>query len=90
MEAEKIKGSRRLLRLVVDIGYEKRQVVAGLADHYKPEELLDKHVIIVTNLRPRKFMGYESQGMILAACPPKGKPVLLTVAEPVKPGAKVC
>ncbi len=90
-KAERIPGSRKLLKLMINLGSEKRQIIAGIAEYYKPEEVVGKYVIVVANLKPKKFMGYESQGMILAAdCKPGAKPVLLTVLEPVEPGAKVC
>jgi len=87
--AERVLGSKKLIRLVVDLGGEERQVVAGLAEWYSPEYFVNKHVVVVANLKPRKLMGLESRGMILATCD-RGKPVLLTVAEPVEPGSKVC
>ena len=90
-KAERIPGSRKLLRLIVNLGSEKRQLIAGIAEYYKPEDLINKYVVVVVNLKPKKFMGFESQGMVLAAnCVPGKKPVLLTVMEPVDPGAKVC
>lgn len=67
VHAEKIKKSDKLLKLQVKIGDEKRQVVAGIAEHYEPEQLVGKRVIIVANLKPAKLFGNESQGMILAA-----------------------
>lgn len=88
-QAEQIPGSKKLIRLVVDLGSEERQIIAGLAEWYKPEDLVNRYVVVVSNLRPKKLMGYESRGMILATCN-KGKPVILTVAEPVEPGSKVC
>ncbi|HIP57650.1 MAG TPA: methionine--tRNA ligase subunit beta [Ignisphaera aggregans] len=87
--AERIPGSRKLLRLVVDLGGEERQIIAGLAEWYEPTQLVGKYVVVVANLKPRKIMGYESKGMILATCDGE-KPVLITVAEAVKPGSKVC
>lgn len=89
-KAEKVPGSKKLLRLVVDIGSEERQVIAGLAEWYNPEDLEGKYVVLVANLKPKKIMGYVSQGMVLATCGEKSKPVLLTVSEPVSPGEKVC
>ncbi|HDN76060.1 MAG TPA: methionine--tRNA ligase subunit beta [Acidilobales archaeon] len=90
-KAERILGSRKLIRLIVDLGNEERQLVAGLAEWYKPEDLVNKYIIVVANLKPKKFMGYESKGMLLAAgCGEGEKPVILTVAEPVKPGTKIC
>jgi methionyl-tRNA synthetase len=86
LEAEKIEGSRRLLKLRVDIGSEVRQVVAGIAEAYDPASLLNKKVVIVANLKPAKLMGVESNGMIVAASI-EGKPVLATFAEDVPNGA---
>ena len=67
LTAEKIEGADKLLRLQVQCGEEKRQVVAGIALHYKPEELIGKTVVVVANLKPAKIRGVESQGMLLAA-----------------------
>lgn len=90
-EAERIPGSRKLIRLLINLGSNKRQVIAGLAEWYKPEDLKGKYVIVVANLKPKKMMGYESQGMILAAgCGEGETPVILTVEKPVPPGSKVC
>ena len=66
LEAEKIKKSKKLLKLKVDIGLEQRQVVAGIAEAYEPEQLVGRTIILVANLKPAKLMGIESQGMILA------------------------
>lgn len=85
-EAEKIEGSRKLIRLMVDIGTEIRQVVAGIAEVYNPESLLNRKVILVTNLKPVRLMGVESDGMIVAASV-DGKPVLATFNEEVPNGA---
>ncbi len=91
IEAEPVPNSRKLIRLVVDLGDEKRQILAGLAKWYKPEDFLGKYVIVVANLKPKKMAGLMSEGMILAApCSDESKPALLTVAEPVEPGSKVC
>lgn len=88
LEAEKVPNSRKLLRLIIDLGTEKRQIVAGIAEHYKPEELLGKLIVVVANLKPAKLMGIESQGMLLAA---KSGDILrlLTVNGEIAPGAKV-
>lgn len=86
LEAEKIEGSRKLLKLRVDIGDEVRQVVAGISEVYEPEALLNKKVIIVANLKPAKLMGVESNGMIVAASD-GGRPVLATFSEDVPNGA---
>ncbi|ACB10065.1 MAG TPA: methionine--tRNA ligase [Thermotoga sp.] len=88
LEAEKVPNSRKLLRLIIDLGTEKRQIVAGIAEHYKPEELVGKLIVVVANLKPAKLMGIESQGMLLAA--KSGDTLrLLTVDGEITPGAKV-
>jgi tRNA-binding protein len=78
IEAAKVEGSKKLIKLVVDLGAEKRQIIAGLAEYYKPEDLVGKYVVVVANLQPKKMMGLESQGMLLATC---DKPVLLTIEK---------
>ncbi len=92
VKAERVPNSKKLLKLIVDLGSEERQILAGLAKWYKPEDLEGKLVIVVANLKPKRMAGLVSQGMILAApCDEKeGKPVILTVEEEVKPGSKVC
>lgn len=87
-EAEHIKGSHRLLKLLVDLGAEVRTLVAGIAESYSPEELIGRQVVVVTNLKPAKIMGVESQGMILAASQ-EGKPVLLRVTGLIPNGTPV-
>lgn len=67
LQAEKLPKSKKLLKLIVDIGIEKRTIVSGISHHYTPEELVGKKVIVVANLKPALVMGVESQGMILAA-----------------------
>jgi len=88
--AERIQGADKLLKILVDIGDETRQVLAGIALAYAPEDLIGRKVVIVANLAPRKMRGLESNGMLLAASiGPDGRPVLCTFAEDVAPGAKV-
>jgi methionyl-tRNA synthetase len=88
--AEKVQGADRLLKVMVDIGDEVRQVLAGIALAYGPEELVGRKVVVVTNLAPRKMRGQESNGMLLAASDgADGKPVLVTFAEEIPAGAKV-
>lgn len=88
--AERIQGADKLLKLVVDIGDEVRQVLAGIALAYAPEDLVGRKVVIVANLAPRKMRGLESNGMLLAASAgADGSPVLCTFAEEIPPGAKV-
>jgi methionyl-tRNA synthetase len=88
--AERVAGADKLLKLLVDIGEEVRQVVAGIAVAYTPEEVIGKKVVVVANLAPRKLRGVESNGMIVAASVgPDGKPVLCTFTEDVPPGARL-
>jgi methionyl-tRNA synthetase len=87
--AEKVKGADKLLRLEVDLGTEIRQVVAGIAEAYAPETLIGRQVVIVANLAPRKLRGLESNGMILAASPEGGKPILCSFLENVPPGTRL-
>jgi methionyl-tRNA synthetase len=77
VEAERIKGADKLLRLVVDLGFEKRQVLAGIAKAYDPEKLIGRKVVVVANLQPRKMRGLESNGMIVAASLGDGDPPIL-------------
>ena len=88
--AERIQGADKLLKLLVDIGDEVRQVLAGIAMAYTPEELVGRKVVVVTNLAPRKMRGLESNGMLLAASAgADGKPILCTFAEDIPVGSKV-
>jgi methionyl-tRNA synthetase len=88
--AERIVGADKLLKLMVDIGDEVRQVLAGIALGYTPEELMGRKVVVVINLAPRKMRGLESNGMLLAASAgADGKPVLCTFAEDIPVGSKV-
>jgi len=86
LAAEKVEGSRKLMKLKVDIGTEVRQVVAGIADAYDAASLLNKKVVLVANLKPAKLMGVESNGMIVAASI-GGRPILATFTEDVPNGA---
>jgi methionyl-tRNA synthetase len=87
--AERVKGADKLLRLEVDLGTEVRQVVAGIAEAYAPELLVGRKVVIVVNLAPRKLRGLESNGMIVAASPEGGKPVLCGFLEDVPVGTRL-
>jgi methionyl-tRNA synthetase len=88
--AERVPKADRLLRLEVDLGYEQRQIVAGIAEVYAPESLIGRKVVIVANLAPRKLRGLESNGMIVAASVgEKGKPVLAGFLEEVEIGARL-
>ncbi|HEX4997365.1 MAG TPA: methionine--tRNA ligase [Terriglobia bacterium] len=90
LEAERVKGADKLLRLMVDIGIEKRQIVAGIATAYAPEALIGRKVVIVANLQPRKLRGLESNGMVVAASLGSGdKPTLIGLLEDVANGARL-
>lgn len=88
--AERIVGADKLLKLTVDIGTEIRQICAGIAQFYEPDKLIDRKVVVVTNLAPRKLRGVESNGMIVAASVgPEGRPVLAGFHEDVEVGARL-
>ena len=87
--AERVKGADKLLRLEVDLGTEVRQLVAGIAEAYEPESLIGRKVVIVANLAPRKLRGLESNGMVVAASPEGGKPVLASFLEDVPIGTRL-
>jgi methionyl-tRNA synthetase len=90
VEAEKVPKADKLLKLQLDVGGEKRQIVSGIAQHYAPEQLIGKRIILVANLKPKALRGIESFGMLLAASTPDGKLSLVTVDQPDFPsGARV-
>jgi len=89
IEAERIPESRNLIKMIVDFGTEKRQAVAGLAQWYKPEELVGKKYMFILNLEKKKLMGVESQCMIFAAEDSKGNVVLVKPEKDVEEGSKV-
>ena len=86
--AEKIEGSKKLVKLQVDLGSESRQVVAGIAQSHEPDDLVGKTIVLVANLKPAKLMGVESNGMVLAGSV-EGKAVLCTFEKEVEPGTRV-
>ncbi len=89
-KAERIPGTK-LLKLIVDIGEEKRQVIAGIGDFYNPEDLIGRKVVVVANLKPKKIRGYISEAMILASGCDKGeRPCMVYVEDCAKPGWRVC
>jgi len=88
VDAEKIEGAEKLLKLQVKIGEEKRQIVAGIAKYYSPEELIGKKIVVVANLKPARLKGVESQGMLLAAST-QDKLSIITVERDIPSGAKV-
>jgi len=87
--AERVPKADKLLRLEVDLGYEKRQILAGIAEYYEPEKLIGRKIVIVANLAPRKMRGLESNGMLLAASLEGGAPVLAGFLEEVPLGARL-
>lgn len=89
LSAEPVPKTDKLLKLILNIGEEERQVVAGIALHYSSEELIGKKVLFVSNLKPVKLRGLLSEGMILAATSPEGKVVLTAVDADIAPGSKI-
>ena len=89
LAAERIPKSSKLLKLLVDTGVDQRTIVAGIAEAYEPESLIGRSVAVVFNLKPAKLMGVESNGMVLAASPDGGKPMLVSFEEPPAPGTRV-
>jgi methionyl-tRNA synthetase len=87
--AERVPNSKKLVKLEVDVGAERRTIVAGIADAYEPDALVGKSVVIVANLKPAKLMGVESNGMLLAASADGGRPMLLQIDGEVAPGTRV-
>jgi methionine--tRNA ligase beta chain len=96
LKAEKVEKSEKLLKLIVDLGNDPstdsgqgiRQLVAGIGKFYKPEDLVGKEIVVMANLEPKKIMGIESQGMLLAA-DVGGEPVILIPEKEVPPGTKI-
>ena len=89
LSAEKVAKADKLLKLQVDLGFETRTIVSGIAQHFTIESLINKQVIVVANLAPRKMRGIESQGMILSAEQPDGKLVLVNPDNPTQNGSGV-
>ena len=88
--AERIPKADRLLKLEVEIGEPSlRQILAGIAAYYTPEELVGKRIVVVANLQPRQLRGLTSNGMLLAASAEGDRPVLVTVTEDVPNGARL-
>ncbi len=88
--AERIPKADKLLRLEVDLGYEKRQILSGIAEWYTPEDLIGRRIVVIANLATRKMRGLESHGMLLAASHGEnGKPILATFAEDIALGSRL-
>ena len=88
-DAEKVPGSKKLIKLTVDLGDEERTIVTGIADQYSPADLLGKKMVFVLNLKPKRIMGIESRGMLLVAEEESGKVYLIEVGEKIPTGTKV-
>ena len=90
LSAEAVPKSKKLIQLSVDVGEPApRTIVAGIAEGYQPADLVGKRIVIVANLKPAKLMGIESNGMVLAASPEGGAPILVAVDERIAPGTRV-
>jgi methionine--tRNA ligase beta chain len=89
IQAERIPGMKKILKVIVDIGEEQRNLAVGAALHYNAEELVGRLVVICTNLEAKKIGGVVSNGMLLAADGPEGRPVFLTITEEVPTGSIV-
>jgi methionyl-tRNA synthetase len=88
VNAKRIEGSKKLIKLNVDVGNEMRQLVAGIAEEYTPDSLIGKLVPVLVNMKPAKLMGVESRGMILAV-EVNGKPILLHPDREVPAGSRI-
>ena len=89
LEAEKVAKTKKLLKLLVDTGIDRRTIVSGIAEHFSPEELVGRQVMVLVNLAPRELKGIESRGMILMAEDATGKLVMVPPTEPVRNGSQV-
>lgn len=90
LSAQEIEGSEKLIKLTLDFGEESpRQILSGIKAWYEPATLVGKKMLFVVNLAPRKMMGLESQGMLMAVDGEDGEPVFLVPEKDVKPGSKV-
>lgn len=88
-KAERVKRTKKLIKLEVDFGNEQRIIITGLADQYAPEDLEGKKFVFVLNLKPKKLFGVESQGMLIVAESEEGQIYLLPVPDEVPIGTKV-
>ena len=89
LSAERVPNSKKLVKMQIDLGTEQRTLVAGIADAYEADTLVGRHVVVVANLKPARLMGIESNGMVLAASPDGGKPILVAFAQTPAPGTRV-
>ncbi len=89
LAAEKVAKTKKLLKLTIDTGIDRREIVSGIAEHYSPEELVGRHVLVLVNLAPRELKGIESRGMILMGSDPAGRLVLLEPEKDMVAGSQV-
>ncbi len=89
LAAEKVAKTKKLLKLTIDTGIDKRTIVSGIAEHYTPEELVGRQILVLVNLAPREIKGITSNGMILMAEDATGRLVLLQPEQGVNSGAMI-
>jgi len=89
IKAEKVEGSDKLLKLEIDLGYEQRQILAGIAQFYEPQKLIGQEIIVLANLQPRVIRGLESRGMLLAAIDTDATIAILKPDKELTPGSKI-
>ena len=87
-QAEEIENSKNLIKLIVDLGTEERQILAGIKQHYKAEDLIGRQIVVIVNLEPATIMGEKSDGMLMAA-DIDGEPILLQPEREVPPGTTI-
>jgi len=89
LKAEKMEGSDKLLKIQIDLGYEQRQILAGISQFYEPEKLIGKEIAVLANLEPKTIRGLESNGMLLAATDTDDQIAILTPEKELTPGSKI-
>lgn len=89
IQSETMPGMKKVFKATIDLGTEQREIAVGGALHYKPEEFVNRLVVVCTNLEPKKIGNLLSRGMLLAADGPEGRPAFLTITEDIPPGAPI-
>lgn len=89
IQSETMPGMKKVFKATIDLGTEQREIAVGGALHYKPEEFVNRLVVVCTNLEPKKIGNIISRGMLLAADGPEGRPAFLTITEDIPPGAPI-
>lgn len=89
LQAEKVEGSHKLLKLTISLGNTEKTIIAGIGEYYSPENLINKEIVVVANLESKTIKGIESQGMLLAATDQEGKISLLIPDQYIEPGSKI-